>query len=36
MHPEFRSLDLVRQLNGIAAGEYVLGEDEAGDDSRCG
>ena len=27
LHVEFRRLDLVKQLNGLAAGEYVLGED---------
>lgn len=27
LHLEFRRLDLVLQLNGLAAGEYVLGED---------
>lgn len=27
LHLEFKRLDLVKQLNGIAAGEYVLGED---------
>lgn len=27
LHLEFKRLDLVRQLNGLAAGEYVLGED---------
>lgn len=27
LHIEFKNLDLVRQLNGLAAGEYVLGED---------
>lgn len=29
LHLEFKRLDLVKQLNGLAAGEYVLGEDEA-------
>lgn len=27
LHLEFKRLDLVKQLNGLAAGEYVLGED---------
>lgn len=27
LHLEFKNLDLVKQLNGLAAGEYVLGED---------
>lgn len=27
LHLEFRRLDLVKQLNGLAAGEYVLGAD---------
>lgn len=27
LHLEFRRLDLVKQLNGLASGEYVLGED---------
>jgi hypothetical protein len=27
LHIEFKNLDLVKQLNGLAAGEYVLGED---------
>lgn len=27
LHLEFLRLDLVKQLNGLAAGEYVLGED---------
>jgi len=29
LHLEFKRLDLVRELNGVAAGEYVLGEDVA-------
>lgn len=28
LHLEFRRPDLVKELNGLAAGEYVLGEDE--------
>ena len=27
LHIEFKRLDLVKQLNGLAAGEYVLGDD---------
>jgi len=27
LHLEFKRLDLVKQLNGLAAGEYVLGDD---------
>jgi hypothetical protein len=27
LHLEFKRLDLVKQLNGLAAGEYVLGAD---------
>lgn len=27
LHIEFKNLELVKQLNGLAAGEYVLGED---------
>jgi hypothetical protein len=28
LHLEFKRLDLVKQLNGLAAGEYVLGDNE--------
>ena len=27
LHLEFKEIDLVKQLNGLAAGEYILGED---------
>lgn len=32
LHLEFKRLDLVKQLNGLAAGEFVLGEDGEGSD----
>jgi hypothetical protein len=28
LHLEFKRLDLVKQLNGLATGEYVLGREE--------